>query len=173
MYSVRDVNRKGMGCIANHKIKRGTLIEKEEPVLEIPPSLKAKMSNNYVEIAHLQFVIDEFNKMEKNSKEDYLKLSNRLKMLDPNHPNIDEVQKNLLDLSSCFASPLSLHFLFHITLKTASFQQRQSFGYQHKTFSSQVDLSKLPPCSCCRNPGKMHQILVLLYLLESIRFSIF
>ena len=34
MYSVRNVNGKGLGCIANSRIKRGTLIEKEAPVLE-------------------------------------------------------------------------------------------------------------------------------------------
>ena len=77
MYSVKNLNRKGIGCIANHKIKRGTLIEKEEPVLEIPPGLKEKMSSNYVGFA--QIVIDKFNKMEKNDKEDYLKLCNKLK----------------------------------------------------------------------------------------------
>ena len=35
MYSVRNVEGKGLGCIANHKIKRGTLIEREEPALKV------------------------------------------------------------------------------------------------------------------------------------------
>ena len=35
MYSVKDVDGKGFGCIANQKIKRGTLIEKEEPALKL------------------------------------------------------------------------------------------------------------------------------------------
>ena len=37
MYSVRNVDGKGLGCIANQKIKRGTLIEKEEPAIKVPP----------------------------------------------------------------------------------------------------------------------------------------
>ena len=42
MYSVRNVNGKGLGCIANSRIKRGTLIEKEKPALEIKPGQRLK-----------------------------------------------------------------------------------------------------------------------------------
>ena len=107
MYSVRNVNKKGIGCIANHKIKRGTLIEKEEPVLEIPPGLKQEMSDNYVGFA--QIVIDKFNKMEKNCKEDYLKLCNNLEMLDPNLPTIDKIQNELPKWNETF---LKKNFVF-------------------------------------------------------------
>ena len=117
MYSVREINKKGMGCIANQKIKRGTLIEKEKPVLEIPPGLKEKMLNNYVGFA--QIVIDKFNKMEKNCKEDYLKLSNKLKMLDPNLPDIDEVHKDLPKWNTTYLKDFSVLNLGDIDVETA------------------------------------------------------
>ena len=117
MYSVRNVDRKGMGCIANHKIKRGTLIEKEEPVLKMPPGLKEKMLNNYVGFA--QIVIDKFNKMEKNCKEGYLKLCNKLNMLDPNLPNIDEIQKEIPKWNVTLLRDFSVLNLGDIDVETA------------------------------------------------------
>ena len=115
MYSVRNVNRKGMGCIANHKIKRGTLIEKEEPALEVSPELK--LDRNCVAFA--QIVIDKFNKMEMKCKGDYLKLSNKLKMLDPNLPDIDEVQKDLPEWNATLLRDFSVLNLGDLDVKTA------------------------------------------------------
>ena len=47
-------------------------------------------------------VIEEFNKMEKNQKEEYLKLSNKFKNLDRDHPNLNEVQQKLSECHKSF-----------------------------------------------------------------------
>jgi len=109
MYSVRNVDGKGLGCIANQKIKRGTLIEKEEPVLKAPPGLREKVTsttigdlltgkfgnnNFYQQHANAQMIIDNFKKMKKNCKEDYLKLNNKWKMMDQKIQGMDELNMN-------------------------------------------------------------------------------
>jgi len=108
MYSVRNVNGKGLGCIANSRIKRGTLIEKEAPVLEtewrsgrINEMWNSDSSNDDRWIKwteyHLKYapeVIEKFIKMEKKQKEEYLKLSNKYKeKLDQDHPYIVDLQQ--------------------------------------------------------------------------------
>ena len=115
MYSARDVDRKGVGCVANYKIKRGKLIEKEEPVLQMRPDLITL--DNYVEVA--QIVIDKFHKMEKNSKEDYLKLSNKFKMVDPNLYSKEKIEKVLPEWNETFQRDFSVLNLGDLDVETA------------------------------------------------------
>jgi len=98
MYSVKNVEGKGLGCIANFKIKRGTLIEKEEPVLKTPPGLVREINNG--NIARMQVIVDKFKKMEKKTKEDYLKLSNKYKMNDKNQPYQQTIKEAVAGLNS-------------------------------------------------------------------------
>jgi len=124
MYSVKDVDGKGLGCIANQKIKRGTLIEKEEPALiyevnfavgKLIPftyySLKLPegitLSNSPLDAfgRTAQIVINNFNKMDKKSKEEYLKLDRQR-----SHPR---------PLEACIRKTCSKIYLGDIDIETA------------------------------------------------------
>jgi len=99
MYSVQNVEGKGLGCIANSQIKRGTLIEKEEPALKL--STGELSTNNfklYFGKAQAQAIIDNFNKMEKSCKEEYLNLSNKITLVDSDGFNPAEAICSKLDL---------------------------------------------------------------------------
>ena len=118
MYSVRNVEGKGLGCIANCKIKRGTLIEREEPALKV--SELEKNSTFSENLKHSSVVIDGFNKMENNYKEDYLKLSNKFMMLDPKLPDYNERLESLPTLRESIRRYILTLDLREIDVETAA-----------------------------------------------------
>jgi len=105
MYSVKDVDGKGFGCIANQKIKRGTLIEKEEPALELTEGIT--ITNNLLDakVRTIQILINNFNKMDKKSQEEYLKLDRQR-----SHPR---------PLEACIRKTCSEIYLGDIDIETA------------------------------------------------------
>ena len=135
MASLRNVEGKGLGCIANCKIKRGTLIEREEPALKVKVLEIETYSENLEQSAGV--IIDGFNRMVNKSKEDYLKLCNKFKMLDPKLPDYNERLESLPKLREIIRRYISTSDLRDIDVETAA----QVFEiYKTNTFPNGVFL---------------------------------
>jgi len=70
LYSLTEIEGKGLGCIARKKIKKGTLVLREKPSLVIPEH--EDVDNDWVKT-----VIEAYMTMEPEEKKEYLTLANK------------------------------------------------------------------------------------------------
>ena len=70
MFSITKIEGKDLGCIAQKKIKKGTLILRENPALVLA-------DDTCEDIAFIQTLIDAYLKMDNTEKEEYLNLANK------------------------------------------------------------------------------------------------
>ena len=74
MYSLTEIEGKGIGCIAMKKIKKGTLVLKEKPSLVIPEHI----DTTDIDTTDLVMtVIEAYITMEPEVKKEYLNLANK------------------------------------------------------------------------------------------------